>query len=191
MKKLSAIAILISLFLIIISCFSVFAAGINSAEQSVLNNMRTPANMNGKMVYVPSAYINQAEAHFNTIDMTQAQADRINGIISAGRAFLESTGKSNIKELSSSQKQTLLSYASQAAGVLKLTAVAGSDENRIKITTKGGTVIVDESNNIIKTTGFSSLTLTAAACSVFFAALISASAVLLVLKKRELKYEKN
>ncbi len=189
MKKLSSI--LISLLLIIISCFSVFAAGINSAEQSVLNNMRTPANMNGKKVYVPSSYINQAEAHFNTIDMTQSQADKINGIISAGRAFLESTGKSNIKELSSSQKQTLLSYASQAAGVLKLTAVAGSDENRIKITTKGGTVIVDESNNIIKTTGFSSLTLTTAAGSVFFAALISASAVLLVLKKRELKYEKN
>ena len=144
-------------------------------------------NLTGLIEY----FIYQAEAHFNTIDMTQSQADKINGIISAGRAFLESTGKSNIKELSSSQKQTLLSYASQAAGVLKLTAVAGSDENRIKITTKGGTVIVDESNNIIKTTGFSSLTLTTAAGSVFFAALISASAVLLVLKKRELKYEKN
>ena len=188
MKKLCAV--LLAAFLLIISCSSAFAAGINAAEQSVLSNMWAPANMNGHKVYVPAAYINQAEAHFNTIDMTQQQADRINGIISAGRAFLEGTGKSNIKELSASERQTLLSYASQAAAVLKLTAVAGSDETRIKITTKDGTVIVDESNNIIKTTGFSPLTLPIAAGSLVFVAFVSASIGLILLKKRELENEK-
>lgn len=188
MKKLSAI--MISLFLVIVSCSVVFSAGINAAEQSVLNNMRTPANMNGHKIYVPTAYINQAEAHFNTIDMTQQQADKINGIISAGRSFLESTGKSNIKELSSSQKQTMLSYASQAAAVLNLTAVAGSDETRIKITTKDGTVIVDESNHIIKTTGFSSIAFPVAVCSALFIICILASAALVLFKKRELAHEK-
>ncbi len=189
LKKLSAVTV--ALFLVIISCFSGYAAGINAAEQSVLSNMRTPANMNGHKVYVPAAYINQAEAHFNTIDMTQQQADTINGIISQGRAFLEGTGKSNIKDLTSSQKQTLLSYASKAANVLKLTAVAGSDENRIKIITKDGTVIVDESNNIIKTTGYSSLLTPVLAGSALFIALVCASAGLIILKKRELVYEKN
>ena len=187
MKKLSAI--LIALIVVVISCFSAFAAGINAAEQSVLGNMRTPANMNGNMVYVPSAYINQAEAHFNTIDMTQHQADNINGIISSGRSFLEATGKSSIKDLSSSEKQTLLSYASQAAAVLKLTAVAGSDKTRIKITTKDGTVIVDESNQIIKTTGFSSVALPVTAGCALLTAFVFACAGLVILKKRELKNE--
>lgn len=187
MKKLCAL--LLAVFLVIISCSSAFAAGINAAEQSVLGNMRTPANMNGHKVYVPTAYINQAEAHFNTIDMTQQQADKINSLINAGRAFLEGTGKSNIKELSASERQTLLSYASQAAAVLKLTAVAGSDETRIKITTKDGTVIVDESNNIIKTTGFSPLTVPIAFASLIFVVLILASAGLVLIKKRELKNE--
>lgn len=188
MKKLSAI--LISLLLVLISCSTFFAAGINAPEQSVLSNMRTPADMNGNKIYVPTAYINQAEAHFNTIDMTQQQADKINGIISAGRSFLENTGKSTIKELSSSQKRTLLSYASQAAAVLDLTAVAGSDETRIKITTKDGTVIVDESNHIIKTTGPSSVAIPAAAGSALFVVLVLASATLIILKKRELANEK-
>ena len=187
MKKLSAI--LIALILVIISCFSAFAAGVNSAEQSVLANMRTPANMNGNPVYVPAAYINQAEAHFNTIDMTQQQSDKINGIISEGRAFLEGTGKSSIKELSSSQKQTLLSYASEAAAALNLTAVAGSDESRIKITTKDGTVIVDESDKIIKTTGFSSLVFPIAAGSATILIFIAASSYLVISKKRELENE--
>lgn len=189
MKKLSAL--ILALALIAMSCATVFAAGINSAEQSVLSNMRTPANMNGHKVYVPTAYINQAEAHFNTIDMTQQQADRINSVINAGRSFLEGLGKSSIKDLSSSERQTLLSYASRAAAILKLTAVAGSDETRIKITTKDGTVIVDESNHIIKTTGSSSIALPAAACSVLLISFISASAMLVILKKRELKNEEN
>ena len=188
MKKLCAV--LLAVFLVIISCCSAFAAGINAAEQSVLSNMRTPANMNGNKIYVPTAYINQAEAHFNTIDMTQQQADKINGLINAGRSFLEGTGKSNIKELSPSERKTLLSYASQAAAVLKLTAVAGSDETRIKITTKDGTIIVDESNNIIKTTGFSPLTVPIAAASFIFVVLILAAAGLLSQKKRELENEK-
>lgn len=152
--------------------------------------MRTPANMKGNKIYVPAAYINQAEAHFNTIDMTQQQADKINGIISAGRAFLENTGKAKIKDLTSEEKQTMLSYASQAAAVLNLTAVAGSDETRIKITTKDGTVIVDESNHIIKTTGSSSPALPITVCSFVFVALIASSAGLIIIKKRELRNEK-
>ncbi len=67
MKKLvSAVSVILIIFA---SFITAFAAGINANEQSVLAQMRTPANMNGNMVYVPSSYVNQAEAHFNTIDM--------------------------------------------------------------------------------------------------------------------------
>lgn len=151
MKKIFAAAA--AMVIAVLSCTSVFAAGINSAEQSVLANMRTPANMAGNSVYVPAAYVNQAEAHFNTIDMTDAQAGEINGIISQGRAFLEGTGKSSVKELSASELRTLASYASAAAAVLKLSATVGSDGGQIKVVDKSGNVIVDEAGAVIKTTG--------------------------------------
>lgn len=151
MKKV----IVFSLVLIItlMSCVTAFAAGINSYEQSVLSQMRTPANMAGNSVYVPDSYINQAEAHFNTIDMTADQASKINSYISQGRSFLESTGKSSIKELSASQLKTLASYASSAAAVLNLKAGIGPDPNQVKVMDKNGNVIIDESGAVIKTTG--------------------------------------
>lgn len=151
MKRIIAIALAI-----VIACFStavVFAAGINSSEASVLGNMRTPANMKGNSVYVPSSYINQAESYFNTIDMTSDQANRINSIINQGRSFLEGTGKSSIKELSASERKTLLNYASAAAKVLNVSAAAGSDGKNIKIITKDGRTIVDDSTKVIKPTG--------------------------------------
>ena len=151
MKKFVSI---ISVMLIIFASFiTAFAAGINANEQSVLNQMRTPANMQGNMVYVPSSYVNQAEAHFNTIDMTSAQASKINSIISQGRSFLEGTGKSSINKLTGSEKKTIANYASQAAAVLNLSATAGSDGTQVKVIDKSGNTIIDDSGAVIKTTG--------------------------------------
>ena len=147
------IAVIAAAAIVVFSTLTAFAAGLNASEQSVLSNMRTPANMKGNSVYVPSSYINQAEAYFNTIDMTSDQASRINGIIGQGRSFLEGTGKASVGELTSSQKQTLLGYASAAAGVLKMSAAAGSDTSKVKIISKNGSVVVDDSGNVIKATG--------------------------------------
>jgi hypothetical protein len=151
MKKI--FSVIVALMLVVFSVAPAFAAGINSSEQSVLSQMRTPANMNGHQVYVPTSYINQAEAHFNTIDMTAQQASKINSIISQGRSFLEGTGKSSVSELTGAEKKQLLQYASSAAAVLNLTAVGGSDTSRVKVISKDGQVIMDESGNVIKTTG--------------------------------------
>lgn len=151
MKKLvSAVSVILIIFA---SFITAFAAGINANEQSVLAQMRTPANMNGNMVYVPSSYVNQAEAHFNTIDMTSAQAGKINSLISQGRSFLEGTGKSSFDKLTGSEKKTLANYASQAAAVLNLSAAAGSDGSQVKVIDKSGNVIIDDSGMVIKTTG--------------------------------------
>ena len=187
MRKL--LAFFVVLFIITFSCFSVFAAGINSAEQSVLGNMNTPADMNGTPVYVPASYINQAEAHFNTIDMTEAQASEINGLINSGRALLENSGKSSIKELDSNQKQELLSYASAAAGVLDLTVPIGVDPSHIKITNKDGEVIVDEGDNVIKTTGADSFGFLYAEISVIGVVLVISCAGAVILKKRTAEHE--
>lgn len=187
MKKL--LTLFLAAFFAVTFSTHAFAAGINSAEQSVLANMRTPANMNGTSVYVPDSYINQAEARFNTIDMTEAQASEINSNISAGRAFIEGTGKSSIKELSTEEKQTLLSYASAAAAVLDLVTPAGVNGDRVKIVTKDVTVVMDETENVIKVTGSADITPTVIAVSVIAFLLTVSAGVLIILKKRRICYE--
>lgn len=188
MKKIAAV--IAAILIVVVSVTSAFAAGLNSYEQSVLANMRTPANMGGNNVYVPSSYLNQAEAHFNTIDMTAAQAGQINAIIGKGRAFLEGTGKKSMKELSSSELSTITSYASQAAAVLGLSAAAGSsDKAGIKIIKKNGEVVVDESGNVIKATGSSDKTVSFVTISVIAALLTGAAATVLFSRKKELSYE--
>lgn len=187
MKKL--FALLASALIICLSCSSAFAAGINSSEASVLSNMRTPADMNGNKVYVPASYINQAEAHFNTIDMTAAQAAKINGIISQGRSFLASTGKSSVKELSASERKTLINYASSAAAVLSLSAAAGSDQKSVKVITKSGDVVVDESNNVIKTTGTEFNPLPYIAASALAVLLVFSVTGIILSNKKTVEYE--
>ncbi len=187
MKKFFAVCAAVAIAAI--SCMPAFAAGLNSAEQSVLASMRTPANMNGNSVYVPASYINQAEAHFNTIDMTDAQASEINGIIATGRSFLESTGKSSVSQLTSAEFSTIAGYASAAAAVLDMSVPVGTgDDGKVKIVNKNGEVVIDESNNIIKPTG-SELDLTPVlALSVTAGIMLTASAAG-VLAKKALKNE--
>lgn len=187
MKRIMAIALAI-----IVACFSsvaVFAAGINSSEASVLSNMRTPANMKGNSVYVPSSYINQAESYFNTIEMTSAQSSKINSIINQGRSFLQNTGKSSISELSDAERKTLLNYASAAAAVLNLSAAAGSDGKNIKIVSKTGGTVINNSSNIIKPTGaeehFTVYVMILAIAAVFFVC----SAGIILTRKKSYSYE--
>lgn len=187
MKKLSAFLAALAVFCA--ACFPAFAAGINSAEQSVLENMNTPANMMGNPVYVPASYVNQAEAHFNTVDMTDAQASEINGLINSGRELLENSGKSDIKYLSSDEKQQLLNYASQAAGVLDLAVPIGVDATHIKVTNKDGEVIIDESENVIKTTGGDSLSFVFAEIAVPGVIAVLSCAGVIILKQRTAKDE--
>lgn len=185
---------LIAMVLIVFSCFAVSAAGINSNEQSVLNQMNTPANMNGNMVYVPASYVNQAEAHFNTIDMTDEQAGEINSLISQGRSFLESTGKSSMGELTGAEKKKIIQYASAAAGVLQLTAVGGSDNSRVKVIGKDGEVIIDDSGSVIKTTGQAKSDYVCAIdiCLIIAGVftLMSVSAITFIKSRNLVKYEK-
>lgn len=188
MKKV--IALLAVVLIAALSCTSVFAAGLNSSEQSVLNNLRTPANMKGNTVYVPSSYINQAEARFNTMDMTADQASQINGIINSGRAFLEGTGKKSIKELSSSQLNTLMGYASRAAAVLDVTVPAGADTDNLKIINGSGEVLIDDDGNIIKATGAEAEfdLMPVILCALSTLLVLSAAGV--IVRKKALQYEK-
>lgn len=85
-----------------------FAAGINSAEQSILDELNTSVTMQGVEKKIPASYINQAENYFNTIEVTDEQAAQIVAGIEDAKKYLESTGAANFKSLTSDQVDTFV-----------------------------------------------------------------------------------
>ncbi len=119
MKKLTAI--LVALMLVAMTAVTAFAAGINTAEKAVLDELNTSVTMQGTEMSIPAEYVNQAENYFNTIEMTAEQSSQIIAIIKSGKSFLANSGASNIAGLTYAQKEQLLGYGQQAVGVLGMT----------------------------------------------------------------------
>lgn len=162
MKKLSTM--IIAVILVAVSAVSVFAAGINSNEQAVLDELKTSVTMKGGEMIIPAEYVNQAENYFNTIEMTAEQSADIIAIIKDGKSFLEKSGASNIADLSFAQKQTLLSYGEKAVAVLGMTMSYDKTSKSLTIYAPDGSVAFTAvpkltasgqitNGDVIKTTG--------------------------------------
>ena len=162
MKKLSTM--IIAVILVAVSAVSVFAAGINSSEQAVLDELKTSVTMKGGEMTIPAEYVNQAENYFNTIEMTAEQSADIIAIIKDGKSFLEKSGASNIADLSFAQKQTLLSYGEKAVAVLGMTMSYDKTSKSLTISAPDGSVAFTAvpkltasgqitNGDVIKTTG--------------------------------------
>lgn len=162
MKKLSTM--IIAVILVAVSAVSVFAAGINSNEQAVLDELKTSVTMKGGEMIIPAEYVNQAENYFNTIEMTAEQSADIIAIIKDGKSFLEKSGASNIADLSFAQKQTLLSYGEKAVAVLGMTMSYDKTSKSLTISAPNGSVAFTAvpkltasgqitNGDVIKTTG--------------------------------------
>ena len=105
MKKVASI--FVALLLVAVSVVSAFAADINANEKKVLDELKTSVKMQGKDMYLPDSFVNQAENYFNTIDMTAEQADEIIAVIKSGKTQLEATGAKNIADCTKTQKKEL------------------------------------------------------------------------------------
>lgn len=150
MKKLSTM--IIAVILVAVSAVSVFAAGINSSEQAVLDELQT--SVNG--MTIPAQYINQAENYFNTVDMTKEESDQIIAAIKEGKAYLESTGVTAISQLTADQKQAMMGYANKAAGVLGLSLSYSKGNLTVTSSSSNGNAsgsTIGTNGNVIKTTG--------------------------------------
>lgn len=161
MKKLSAI--LVALVLVAATAVTAFAAGINSSEQAVLDELKTSVAMKGGEMVIPTEYVNQAENYFNTIEMTDAQSSSIIAVIKEGKTFLANSGASNISDLTFAQKQELLGYGEKAVAVLDMKMSYDKTARKITILDPKGEVVFSAtpsltksgavSENPIKTTG--------------------------------------
>lgn len=145
-----------------------FAAGINEAEQKILDELHTTVTMNGVEKTLPADYINQAENYFNTVDITEEEANQVIAGIDDAKSYLESTGASNFKSLTSEQVDTFVSKCQSAVAPVNLTLSYTKSNNNVSIVdstgstvftatvssvTGGGTTGGSTSNDPIKTTG--------------------------------------
>lgn len=149
MKKLSAI--LIALVLVAATAVTAFAAGINSSEQAVLDELKTSVAMKDGEMVIPTEYVNQAENYFNTIEMTEAQSKDIIAIIEDGKKFLANSGASNISDLTFAQKQELLGYGKKVVGVLDMTMSYDKTAKKLTIFDPNGEVAFSATPYLTKT----------------------------------------
>jgi hypothetical protein len=119
MKKITSI--FVALMLVAVTAVTAFAAGINSSEQAVLDELNTTISMQGSDMRIPTEFVNQAESYFNTIELTADESSQIIAIIKEGESFLSNSGAANIADLSYEQKQELLAYGQKAVAVIGMT----------------------------------------------------------------------
>lgn len=201
MKKLSAI--IVALLLVAVSAVSAFAAGINDNEQKVLDELKTSVKMQGTEMYLPEAYVNQAENFFNTIDMTEDQADQILAVIKSGKTQLEATGAKNIADCTTAQKKELMTTLTKVMAPVNGTATYDKTTGEITLKSESGEVIfkavptlVEKGSSkgedvngkttdggVVKTTGASANTMTFVIIGVA-AVLVIAGGAFFVIKKR-------
>ena len=201
MKKLSAI--FVALLLVAVSAVSAFAAGINDNEQKVLDELKTSVKMQGTEMYWPEAYVNQAENFFNTIDMTEDQADKVLSVIKSGKTQLEATGAKNIADCTTAQKKELMTTLKNVMAPLNGTASYDKTTGEITLKSESGEVIfkavptlVEKGSSkgedvngkttdggVVKTTGASANTMTFVIIGAA-AVLVIAGGAFFVIKKR-------
>ena len=199
MKKLASI--FVALLLVAVSVVSAFAADINANEKKVLDELKTSVKMQGKDMYWPDSFVNQAENYFNTIDMTAEQADEIIAVIKSGKTQLEATGAKNIADCTKTQKKELFVTLGKVMAPVGGTATHVGDEITLKdkngevifkavptLVSKDGGKSVDVNGKttdggVIKTTGASANTMVLVVVGAF-AVLAIAGGVFFVVKKR-------
>ena len=140
MKKLLKVLSVCSLTAAIAAASSVatFAAGVNAAEQKVLDELKTTVTMQGAERSLPSNYVNQAENYFNTVEMTEEQSAEIIKRIEAVKAYLTSTGAANYNGLTDAQIDTAVAKSQEVCDVMELTIAYDKATRVVSIIDKAG-----------------------------------------------------
>lgn len=125
---------------------SAFAAGINSAEQKILDELRTSADMEGNDKYLPVSYINQAENYFNTIEISDADADTIISKIESTKTFLTGTGAVNYDALTDAQIDEFIVKCNDIVGVINLKLFYDKATRTVTIVDADGKTVFSATN---------------------------------------------
>lgn len=125
---------------------SVSAAGINAAEQKILDELRTTATMNGIEKTLPATYINQAENYFNTVDITDAEATEIINKIEDTKKWLTETQATNFEDFTDAQEATFIQKCQDIAAVVELKMTYEKSTQTVTITDTESKTVFTASN---------------------------------------------
>ncbi len=171
MKKVLKVlsASMLSALVAVSAVATVSAAGINDAEQQVLDSLNAGIELeSGETLEVPAARITEAENYFNRddVDLSADQADSIVAQIDAAKDYIIETGITSWSELDADMRSELESIAQTAADDAGLNVTVGADGSVSIGTTPStsdpgnsggngnGNGGVNTNNDPIKTTGF-------------------------------------
>ncbi len=188
---------IISMTLVVILLFAcavpVFAAGINSYEQKLLDFVQTGYVVDGTIITVTSDILAQAKNAFNSdsIDVTEDQYNQIVAILDEGLAYAKAHNLTTIKDLQDSRTDTeaMLEYGRKAAAVLNCTVategyITDADHGLVIIKDADGNAIAEFHPNLIAKTGVNT---TAIAVSAAAAVVVIAVACVCVKKFRKVE----
>ena len=135
------------------------ASGINSFEQSVLDNYKAGVMVNGKLLVPTAGEITTAYNLLNhdDVNMNEYQAGRVNGAIDEVYALFAKEGVTDITKLSLASKEKALSLATSAALSVGLTFTYDSASNVASVWGAGGVIAssdVTSTSSMVKQTGF-------------------------------------
>ena len=143
----------------------VMAAGINDAEQKILDELHTTVTMLGSEKKLPVSYINQTENYFNTVDLTEENAQQIIAGINETKAYLTGTGAANYDGLTDAQIDEFFALCQKTVSVINLKISYNKATRVVTIVDEDGTVVFTSTvvkngkgdiadPDPIKTTGF-------------------------------------
>lgn len=137
---------LLSAAVIASASLSASAAGLNAAEQKILNELKTSVTMNGMDKQLPVSYINQAENYFNTVEITDEQANEIVKRIESTKEYLTSTQAANYEDLSDTQIDTFIAKCNDIVDVINAKLLYDKATRTVTIIDKDGNTIFTASN---------------------------------------------
>lgn len=152
MKKI--ISVLLACVLLFALAIPSFAA-INTYEQKLINYVQTKYKTDKGTITVPKAYINASENVCNTIDLTEAQYNKIIGILDNAFAYVIDNDLSEMADLKGNiaVQDVLLDYAHQALAVIEYTLTADRARNLLIIKDPDGKIVAELTPAIIVQTG--------------------------------------
>lgn len=158
MKKRSFFALALTLVVSLAGSVNVKAAsGLSADEESILAKLRAGVTVNGQLVQVPEAYINQAENEFmkNDEDVTAEQAAVINSKIDEVAAIAKEENIQSAADLKNSDSvDELVAIVKEAAAVIDYTVAFNAASGTITVADSSGNDVFT-TKNVINQTGFS------------------------------------
>lgn len=157
MKRKSIFSIVLILVLSLASSVTAFAAtGLSEAEESILAKLEAGVEVNGQVIEVPAAYINQAENEFmkNDVDVTADQAEVINSKIDEVAEIAKAENITKASDLANSESiDELVAIVKEAAEVVDYTVAYDAATGVVSVTDPAG-VDVFTTKSVINQTGF-------------------------------------